>query len=382
MPPVEAVPYDAIIIGGGLAGLSLAIQLADAKKKVLVIEKNKYPFHRVCGEYVSMESRNFLERIGFPFKEFDLPVINELRVSSVNGNILTHNLNPGGFGISRYLLDHTLAKLAKERGAKVIEECRAEDMHKKGNEYVVATSSGSWSGKVIVGAFGKRSNIDKKMERSFAVRPQPPHKNWVGVKYHITTALPANVIELHNFDGGYCGISKVENNKYCLCYLTRADQLRKYDGSILKMEEQLLSQNKFLRYYFGERKNMLFETPETISQISFDNKLPVEKNVLMIGDAAGLIAPLCGNGMSMAFHAAAICFPLIMRFLSGEIIRAQMESMYSKQWRRNFAGRLSAGRMLQPLLVKSHLSRPAIAGLKHFPFVMKKIVKMTHGKSF
>ena len=53
--------FDAIIIGGGLAGLSLAIQLAQLKRSVLLLEKNKYPFHRVCGEYISMESWDFLE---------------------------------------------------------------------------------------------------------------------------------------------------------------------------------------------------------------------------------------------------------------------------------------------------------------------------------
>ena len=46
--------FDAVIVGGGLAGLSLAIQLAEANRSVVVIEKKRYPFHRVCGEYVSM----------------------------------------------------------------------------------------------------------------------------------------------------------------------------------------------------------------------------------------------------------------------------------------------------------------------------------------
>ncbi|TAE50818.1 MAG: FAD-dependent oxidoreductase, partial [Cytophagales bacterium] len=45
--------YEVAIIGGGLAGLTNAILLANAGKKVILFEKNQYPFHRVCGEYIS-----------------------------------------------------------------------------------------------------------------------------------------------------------------------------------------------------------------------------------------------------------------------------------------------------------------------------------------
>ena len=52
--------YDCAIIGGGLAGLCLAIQLAKNGHKIILFEKNQYPFHKVCGEYISMESWEFL----------------------------------------------------------------------------------------------------------------------------------------------------------------------------------------------------------------------------------------------------------------------------------------------------------------------------------
>src|SRR4028118_913457 len=97
--------YDVAIIGGGLAGLSLSIQLAKAGYNTVLFEKEKYPFHKVCGEYISLESWNFLESLGIHLKEMQLPRINTLQLSSHNGNCFQTGLPIGGFGISRFTLD-------------------------------------------------------------------------------------------------------------------------------------------------------------------------------------------------------------------------------------------------------------------------------------
>ncbi|HSU51462.1 MAG TPA: FAD-dependent oxidoreductase, partial [Segetibacter sp.] len=73
--------YDLAIIGGGLAGLSLAIQCAEEGFKVVLFEKENYPFHKVCGEYISFESWPFLERLGVDLKALHLPVIKKLNLS-------------------------------------------------------------------------------------------------------------------------------------------------------------------------------------------------------------------------------------------------------------------------------------------------------------
>ena len=74
----EQKVYDCAIIGGGLAGLCLAIQLAKNGHQIILFEKNQYPFHKVCGEYISMESWDFLQRLGVPLSDWDLPKINRL----------------------------------------------------------------------------------------------------------------------------------------------------------------------------------------------------------------------------------------------------------------------------------------------------------------
>ena len=106
--------YDVVIIGGGLAGLSLAVLLGRKQYKVLVLEKESYPKHKVCGEYISMESKPFLMSLGLKLDSMQLPVINKLMVTDTHGNKVDTALPQGGFGISRYKLDEALAALAQE----------------------------------------------------------------------------------------------------------------------------------------------------------------------------------------------------------------------------------------------------------------------------
>src|SRR5579872_4355800 len=120
--------FDCAIVGGGLAGLTLSIQLADAGYSVILFEKEKYPFHKVCGEYISMESHDFLERIGFPFSEIDTPLITEVRISAPNGSSVTRNLGTGGFGVSRYTLDAIIAALAIKKGVILLQETKVNDI--------------------------------------------------------------------------------------------------------------------------------------------------------------------------------------------------------------------------------------------------------------
>ncbi|MFN9492787.1 MAG: FAD-dependent oxidoreductase, partial [Sphingobacteriales bacterium] len=101
--------YDVAVIGGGLAGLTTCIQLARAGWKVVLFEKESYPFHRVCGEYISLESRTFLRGLGIDDVSLDLPIIDQLQVSAPNGKLLEQRLPLGGMGISRYRLDQLLA---------------------------------------------------------------------------------------------------------------------------------------------------------------------------------------------------------------------------------------------------------------------------------
>ena len=217
--------YDIGIIGGGLAGLSLSILSANAGYKVALFEKEEYPFHKVCGEYISLESYDFLTRLGLPLQQWNLPIIKKLQVSDVKGTVYNFPLDLGGFGVSRYTIDNALYELAKQKDVDVFTNEKVNEVIFENDHHLIQTNKKNITAKIVAGAYGKRSNLDIKWKRNFAEKKVNKLNNFIGVKYHIKTNFSKDHIALHNFKDGYCGISAIEDDKYCLCYLTNAFNL-------------------------------------------------------------------------------------------------------------------------------------------------------------
>ena len=147
------------------------------------------------------------------------------------------------------------------------------------------------------------------------------------------------------------------------------------------MERNVLYKNKYLKDIF-ENSELLYQSPITISQISFSKKTQLEKHILLLGDAAGLITPLCGNGMSMALQSSKIGAEFIDLFLQQNISRIEMEQGYAKKWQRTFAKRLSTGRLIQKMFGKEWVTNRFIGCMKHFPSLTNALIKHTHGDPF
>ena len=364
-----------VIIGGGLAGLIASSLLANSGYQVTLLEKKTYPFHRVCGEYVSNEVLDFLQRNNL-FPDFlDLPEIRKFEFSDTQGNSIRIPLDLGGFGISRFLLDQWLYQQALDRGVQIRTGIQVMNLsfELSGDFFDVHLSDFSTiRSQFVLGAFGKRSKLDKSLNRKFFFQRSP----YIGVKYHIKTDYVRDTVALHNFNGGYCGLNAIEGDKFNLCYLGNRDQLRQF-GSVEEMEKQVLWKNPVLSRVFQESA-FLFEKPEVITEINFEAKLPVENHVLMLGDSAGLITPLCGNGMAMAIHSA----KLAVEALNEGKSRFEVEKIYTNRWNAQFRKRLAVGRQVQHLFGSGRGSVIARNLIQRLPFMANLIIRNTHGQSF
>ncbi|MCZ8353747.1 MAG: FAD-dependent monooxygenase [Cyclobacteriaceae bacterium] len=363
---------DVIIIGGGLGGLIAALDLRAKGNTCVLIEKKKYPFHRVCGEYISNEIIPYLKLLkAFP-ESFNPSKLTRFQLTATTGKSSYLDLDMGGFGISRYQFDFFLYQLCLERGVTILHE-EAENIQFQNDGFIVQTEKQILNAKVVVGAFGKRAKLDVTLNRDFIKKRSP----YVGVKYHVKTDYPADLIALHNFDGGYCGVSQVENNVVNICYLVNRDAVRKA-GSISQLEQTVLYKNPWLEKIFSSAEH-LYEKPETINEITFETKETVNNHILFIGDSAGMITPLCGNGMAMAMHSAKLASDQIHLFLQNKISRNKLEEDYTKNWKKTFAARLWRGRQIQKLFGSVTASNLAIQLVVRSKPIANMIMRSTHG---
>lgn len=367
-----------IVVGGGLAGLISSICLQREGVNTLLIEKKSYPFHKVCGEYISNEVKPFLERMDLFPEHIKTSKLNNFKLSDIKGNLAEVELPLGGFGISRYKFDEFLYQKALDAGVEVRTKTEVNDIKFHENEFTVRLKNGeSLTSEFIVNAYGKRSKLDKVFDRGFIKKKSP----FLGVKYHAKVDFPKDVIGLYNFKGGYCGVSHVEDDTVNICYLSRRENLKKH-GNITKMEEVILHQNPILKDLF-ENAEMLFEKPEVINEISFEQKASVENHMLMAGDTAGLITPLCGNGMAMAIHSGYLASSSILNFYEGKLKKRQeVENEYQNVWQKNFSKRLWVGRKTQNLFGNQMRAGLSVEFVKKFPSLAKKLIQQTHGEVF
>ncbi|RYY53924.1 MAG: NAD(P)/FAD-dependent oxidoreductase [Chitinophagaceae bacterium] len=365
-----------LVIGGGLAGLTAALHLNKSGMDVTLIERHGYPRHKVCGEYVSNEVLPYFDWLGVDFRSLAPSNLHTLRYTTLSGRAVECGLPLGGFGLSRYAMDQLLYRVALARGVKVIFDA-VREVGYHNDRFSVATASGSiYKAAMVLGAFGKLSALSKKGKNTD--RSSSPS---VGVKahYRYDGDFPTGEVSLNNFSGGYCGVSMVENRQLNICYLADYASFRK-SGGIKNFQQNVLNRNRFLKEVL-ERSTILGQGPISVGQLSFASQPAVQDHMLMIGDTAGLIHPLCGNGMAMAVGSAKLSCELVVGYLrDGLINRREMETGYQKAWKDAFGGRMWAGRMLSGLGKSTVLQGLAMEAVGRFPLLLKKMIESTHGK--
>jgi menaquinone-9 beta-reductase len=338
----DAMIYDAIMIGAGLAGCSTAIQLAQRGYRVLLLEQQKYPIHKLCGEFLSIEVISIFERLGIlaAVRSAGAVPIRHASVTTCTGQSFHSDLPGTALGLSRYQLDLILMQRAEAVGATCQDGTAvtaiAGDLRQG---FTVTTRQDTFTARMVIGAYGKRSGLDRSLTRPFVQRSSP----FVAFKAHYTGIELPSVVELHAFPGGYCGLSQIESGRINVCWIGHDKKMQAAAGK--GERNNVLSQNPVLAQRL-ESMECISSASQALSQITFELKGKFDQDVWMIGDTAGMIAPLCGDGMAMALRSAELAVPIASDFLQGELEIDALKRQYTSAWNREFRTRLQLGRLM------------------------------------
>ncbi|MDX2162375.1 MAG: NAD(P)/FAD-dependent oxidoreductase [bacterium] len=363
--------YDTIIIGGGLAGCMAAVTLAQRGRHVALIEAGTYPRPKVCGEFFSPECAALFESIGFTpaLNALQPNAIHTLRITAPDGSDWRTRLPVPAIGVSRYALDAALAAHAAAAGADVLTGTRATDITgdlRAG--FAVTVQAGGETrtlhSRSVIAAYGKRSALDRVLNRRFFDQPQP----YIGVKQHFRGALLPAHLDLHVFPGGYGGISQVEDGRTNVCLLVDQAVFQAHGGrmGVGGFIAWVGAQNPAFKRWMADAEP-LYPDWLTIAQVPLCAKTPLEGDVFMAGDSAGMIAPLAGDGMAMALHSGRLAARALDRFLAGAASPEAARTAYARAWTRTFRFRLQLGRTLHRVLIRPRLLSPGLAVMRRCP---------------
>ena len=360
------------IIGGGPAGSALAALLARAGGKPVLLEKDRFPRAKVCGEFLSMEAQGLLRRIGclegiqgrFP------AVIERARFSSPSGRTVEFPLGAGAMGLTRFALDELLFRHAQTSGADAFEDVEVLKIVPDADGTTLTLSKGrALRADLVIAAGGRR----------LAPAAATSSPLFVGFKRRHRVAPGSDAadldgcVEIYLFKGGYCGVNSVEAGAVNVCLL--ADERWLVSLSSPKWDAVAAEMSR-LNVPLGRRLRALRpdSDPLAVARISLSAPGPVAGPLLRLGDAAGMIAPLCGDGQAMALDSA-----LLLAELMAKVERTALPEAWAAAWHRRYSARLRLGRGLQRLLLQPHAAEGVLAACGLLPAVPRWLLALTRG---
>jgi flavin-dependent dehydrogenase len=391
--------YDAAIIGAGPAGSSMAVALAVQGWRVLLIERDRFPRHKVCGEFLSPEAQDSLRRIGLFGEVAALgPVpLAAVAVVSQQGRKVHRPLPGRAWGVSRLGLDGALAQAAVARGVELwtaatathcrslngrteVQVRRADRTH--GFRSACAREkerpNDSIQARTVVLAHGHHGlpALASGERGRDAVRPRP---RYVGIKRHLAGLALTPQVELFLFPGGYAGLNPVEGGRANFCLLASYRAFARAGRTVDGMLAAAAAGNPALAQRLAGAQPVM-GTDSAVAPVDTGRPPAPWHGGARLGDSAVMLPPLCGDGMAMALRSAELCAPLADAFLRGELSETAWAAAYARAWRAEFAHRVWLGRALQQALHVPLLADALLALGASFPPLADYVVRSTRGK--
>jgi menaquinone-9 beta-reductase len=356
--------YDLIVVGGGPAGSAAAITAARAGARVLLLERGRFPRHKVCGEFVSAESLSLLSSL---LDGQHLPLLrNAVLIPQgrifVDGQVVNTPISPPAASIARIDLDIALWGSAEKTGVIAKQQVTVQMIRGSG-PFQINTAVGEFEAQCIINASGRWSNLTAEV-----FEKQKTSDKWLGVKGHFSEPNPNTSVDLYFFEGGYCGVQPLSGNSVNACAMVRAEV-----GSTLP---DVFTQHPAL--YERSRAWKSLSEPVFTSPLIFRSPQPVRNGILMAGDAASFVDPFVGDGISLALRSGSLAGECLVPFLKEQTSLAVAIENYQRTYQQRFASVFKiSSKIRQMLRLPRPVRKPLVFMLQNAPAITRYLVSKT-----
>jgi menaquinone-9 beta-reductase len=363
------VIFNLAIIGGGPAGCAAAIVAARKGARVLLLERTRFPRHKVCGEFVSAESLGLLQDLltnDFRHLLTRAPRISNSRIF-LDDSMLEARIDPPAASIARFDLDAALWETCCVEGVETHAETVVKSIEGNG-PFQITGGNQVFEAEVVINASGRWSSFT-----SPEVRARNSKEKWIGIKAHFYEGFAAPSTDLYFFDGGYCGVQPVSTaangsgSRINACAMVRAD--------VANTLSEVLRLHPALR----ERSRTWKPAMEAVSTspLVFHKPEPVQSTMLQVGDAAAFVDPFVGDGISLALRSGALAAECLRSFFRREHSLQQAAVLYRDTYKR--LGRVfQVSSMLRGWLRWPRpIRRPIFSLISRTEFISREMVRLT-----
>jgi len=330
--------FDVAIVGGGPAGSTCAAFCALAGLQTVVLEREKFPREKVCGDCLNPSSWAVLERLKLAQGVRDLPHSKLCSVAfiAIDGREVTIDLPSGGdreISVKRSLFDDLLLSRARELGADVHEQSIATGLSRN-DDWKIETASGqTFHARMLIGADGRNSTVAHLCN----LLPRPARER-VALQAHVPRPRDfGDRVVLQFLPEGYSGQAPVDKTQLNLC--------------LVGMPPTISALRNWAERQFDLPANQPWRTITPLTRSPIPS---VHENLFFIGDAARVVEPFTGEGIYYALRSGELAANAIVKILRGNDRHSALRE-FGRAYAQMYLGRLWINRLSRTAVLRPQL---------------------------
>jgi geranylgeranyl reductase family protein len=346
--------FDVAIVGGGPAGSSCAAFCAISGLQTLVLDREKFPREKVCGDCLNPSCWPVLERLKLAQRVQDLPhsKLGSVEFIAIDGRKVIVDLPSGAdceISVKRSVFDDLLLERARELGADVHEQTTVTGLSRNGDWKIETASGQTFHARMLVGADGRNSTVAHLCN----LLPRPARER-VALQAHIP--LPRDFgsrIVLQFLREGYSGQAPVNDSQLNLC--------------LVGTPPTISTLRKWAERQFDLPANQPWRTITPLTRSPIQS---AHENLFFIGDAARVVEPFTGEGLYYALRSGELAATAIAKIVHGENRQLALRN-FSRAYSGMYRGRLWINRLSRAAVLRPRLGSFFIHAARISPSILK-----------